>query len=84
VAIKEQQMKIEMDDIMLDEVVAQRLRSDADILDADLTQLGEKMKMVGLTDEEDQDYMWMVHTLDGLNTALKYYTGQGFPIREKN
>ena len=42
------------------------------------------MKMVGLTDDEDEDYMWMVNTLDGLNTALKYYTGQGFPIREKS
>jgi len=77
-------MKIEMDDIMLDEIVAQRLRSDADILDKDLTQLQEKMKMVGLTDDEDEDYMWMVNALDGLNTALKYYTGQGFPIRGKS
>jgi hypothetical protein len=75
-------MQVEIEDIVLDEIVAQRLKSDAEIIDGDLTQLQEKMKMIGLTDDEDVEYMWLVNTLDALNTALKYYTGVGWPQRE--
>jgi hypothetical protein len=75
-------MQVEIEDIVLDEIVAQRLKSDAEIIDGDLTQLQEKMKMVGLTDDEDVEYMWLVNTLDALNTSLKYYTGVGWPQRE--
>tara|TARA_Y100000389_G_C17184386_1_gene375633 strand:- start:193 stop:420 length:228 start_codon:yes stop_codon:yes gene_type:complete len=74
-------MQVEIEDIVLDEIVAQRLKSDAEIIDGDLTQLQEKMKMVGLTEEEDDEYFWLVNTLDALNTALKYYTGVDWPQR---
>lgn len=74
---------LEVDDEMLDTIVQQRLEEDFNLLSKDLTILNRKMKTIGLSSQEDDDYQWMVSVLASIQGSIKFYKGEDIPLIER-
>jgi hypothetical protein len=74
---------LEVDDEMLDTIVQQRLEEDFALLSKDLTILNRKMKTIGLSSQEDDDYQWMVSVLASIQGSIKFYRGEDIPLFER-